>query len=203
MANNCPDTRIVLGGYSLGAAVTDVVLAVPFAFFGFDKPLPPGADQHIAAVALFGNGSAVGRARSPTSARSTASEPSSCATARTRSATPPTRKLGGQLVRPRRQGLHRCGHGQSGRRLRRGAAQRLVDAAQVTGDRDARRELVVGRVVHADQRQSLRAVPPRSRWSDVVASNKLAHHAVRGGPRPRPAAHRPASAPSTSRTRRR
>jgi cutinase len=55
---NCPDTRIVLGGYSLGAAVTDVAVAVPFAFFGFDNPLPPGADQHIAAVALFGNGSA-------------------------------------------------------------------------------------------------------------------------------------------------
>jgi cutinase len=55
---NCPDTRIVLGGYSLGAAVTDVALAVPFAFFGFDNPLPPSADQHIAAVALFGNGSA-------------------------------------------------------------------------------------------------------------------------------------------------
>ncbi len=53
----CPDTRIVLGGYSLGAAVTDVALAVPFAFFGFDNPLPPGADQHVAAVALFGNGS--------------------------------------------------------------------------------------------------------------------------------------------------
>ena len=56
MMNNCPDTRLVLGGYSLGAAVTDVVLAVPFDFFGFKNPLPPGADQHIAAVALFGNG---------------------------------------------------------------------------------------------------------------------------------------------------
>lgn len=54
---SCPDTKIVLGGYSLGAAVTDVALAVPFAFFGFDNPLPPGADQHIAAVTLFGNGS--------------------------------------------------------------------------------------------------------------------------------------------------
>ena len=54
---SCPDTRIVLGGYSLGAAVTDVALAVPFAFFGFNDPLPPGADQHVAAVALFGNGS--------------------------------------------------------------------------------------------------------------------------------------------------
>jgi cutinase len=54
---NCPNTRIVLGGYSLGAAVTDVVLAVPFSFFGWDNPLPPDAEQHIAAVALFGNGS--------------------------------------------------------------------------------------------------------------------------------------------------
>ncbi|OBI41813.1 cutinase [Mycobacterium sp. E796] len=57
MANNCPDTRLVLGGYSLGAAVTDVVLAAPIAAFGFDSPLPPGIDQHVAAVALFGNGS--------------------------------------------------------------------------------------------------------------------------------------------------
>jgi cutinase len=58
MMNNCPDTRLVLGGYSLGAAVTDVVLALPFDFFGFKAPMPPGADQHIAAVALFGNGAA-------------------------------------------------------------------------------------------------------------------------------------------------
>ncbi len=54
--NGCPDTRIVLGGYSLGAAVTDVVVAAPIAAFGFSNPLPPGSDQHIAAVALFGNG---------------------------------------------------------------------------------------------------------------------------------------------------
>ena len=54
--NNCPDTRVVLGGYSLGAAVTDVVMAAPGAMFGFTNPLPPGADQHIAAIALFGNG---------------------------------------------------------------------------------------------------------------------------------------------------
>jgi cutinase len=57
IANNCPDTRLVLGGYSLGAGVTDVVLAVPFDFFGFTNPLPAGMDQHVAAVALFGNGS--------------------------------------------------------------------------------------------------------------------------------------------------
>ena len=93
MANNCPDTRLVLGGYSLGAAVTDVVLAVPFDFFGFTNPLPPGMDQHVAAVALFGNGSQwagpitnfnpIYRDRTI-----------DCVTARTRSATPPTRTHG-------------------------------------------------------------------------------------------------------------
>jgi cutinase len=54
--NNCPDTRLVLGGYSLGAAATDMVLAVPIPIMGFKNPMPAGADSHIAAVALFGNG---------------------------------------------------------------------------------------------------------------------------------------------------
>lgn len=56
MADNCPDTRLVPGGYSLGAAVADVVLAVPVSGLGFTNPLPAGADEHVAAVALFGNG---------------------------------------------------------------------------------------------------------------------------------------------------
>jgi cutinase len=54
--NNCPNTRLVLGGYSLGAAATDMVLAVPIPIMGFQNPMPDGADSHIAAVALFGNG---------------------------------------------------------------------------------------------------------------------------------------------------
>lgn len=57
MAANCPNTRLVLGGYSLGAGVTDVVLAVPLPVFSFDRPLPAEMGDHIAAVALFGNGS--------------------------------------------------------------------------------------------------------------------------------------------------
>ncbi|MCV7227397.1 cutinase family protein [Mycolicibacterium komossense] len=56
-AATCPNTRIVLGGYSLGAAVTDVVLAVPMGFMGFKNPLPGDMSDHIAAVAVFGNGS--------------------------------------------------------------------------------------------------------------------------------------------------
>ena len=46
MAGTCPNTRMVLGGYSLGATAADLVTRAK---------LPPGMDQHIAAVALFGN----------------------------------------------------------------------------------------------------------------------------------------------------
>lgn len=57
MISNCPNTQLVLGGYSLGAAATDLVIAVPIAAFGFRNPLPPGAGDKVAAVVLFGNGS--------------------------------------------------------------------------------------------------------------------------------------------------
>ena len=56
VAANCPDTAIVLGGYSLGAAVADIVLGAPTAMFGYTNPLPPQMSDRIAAVALFGNG---------------------------------------------------------------------------------------------------------------------------------------------------
>lgn len=56
MAKHCPNTREVLGGYSLGAVAADLVVAVTQPSFGFKNPLPPGVDQHVAAVALFGNG---------------------------------------------------------------------------------------------------------------------------------------------------
>lgn len=56
MASNCPNSRLVLGGYSLGAAVTDVVLAVPSPMFGYTNPLPLGMNDKVAAIALFGNG---------------------------------------------------------------------------------------------------------------------------------------------------
>ena len=55
MANNCPNTKMVLGGYSQGAAVIDIVTAAPLAGFGFHDPLPAQAANHVAAVALFGN----------------------------------------------------------------------------------------------------------------------------------------------------
>ena len=58
IVNNCPNTRLVLGGYSQGAAVIDVIAAVPFPAIGFDAPLPPNVPQHVAAIAVFGNPSA-------------------------------------------------------------------------------------------------------------------------------------------------
>jgi cutinase len=58
MANNCPNTKLVLGGYSQGAAVIDIVTAAPLAGFGFHDPLPAATADHVAAVALFGNPSA-------------------------------------------------------------------------------------------------------------------------------------------------
>jgi cutinase len=56
MAASCPNTKLVLGGYSLGAAAADVVVAMNQPGFGYTDPLPPAMDQHVAAVALFGNG---------------------------------------------------------------------------------------------------------------------------------------------------
>jgi hypothetical protein len=61
-AANCPNTRIVLGGYSQGAAVAGFVTAaevpqgVPAAFV--PQPLPVEVADHVAAVALFGKPSA-------------------------------------------------------------------------------------------------------------------------------------------------
>ena len=58
MMGACPNTRLVLGGYSQGAAVMDVIAAVPIPAVGFDNPLPPNAPDFVAAIAVFGNPSA-------------------------------------------------------------------------------------------------------------------------------------------------
>jgi cutinase len=56
VAANCPNTRMVLGGYSQGALVIDLITAVPVSLAGFaPAPTPPDVADHVAAVAVFGN----------------------------------------------------------------------------------------------------------------------------------------------------
>jgi cutinase len=58
MAAKCPATKMVLGGYSQGAAVIDIITTSPIAGLGFANPMPAAVADHIAAVNVFGNPSA-------------------------------------------------------------------------------------------------------------------------------------------------
>lgn len=60
-AANCPNTRVVLGGYSQGAIVAGFVTAadvpdsIPAEYRSvIPKPMPPDVARHVAAVVLFG-----------------------------------------------------------------------------------------------------------------------------------------------------
>jgi cutinase len=56
----CPSTKFVLGGYSQGAAVVDMLAGIPplgnkIGEVGSAPPLPSNLDANVAAVAVFGN----------------------------------------------------------------------------------------------------------------------------------------------------
>ena len=51
----CPNTKIVLGGYSQGASVMDIVAGVPIGGINWGSSLPPEYAGNIAAVATFGD----------------------------------------------------------------------------------------------------------------------------------------------------
>jgi len=59
-AARCPSTRFVLGGYSQGAAIVDMLLGIPplgnkVGEVGSAPPLPSSVANKVAAVAAFGN----------------------------------------------------------------------------------------------------------------------------------------------------
>jgi cutinase len=56
MAANCPNAKLVLGGYSQGAVVIDLITIAQASVSGFiPVSLPADVADHVAAVAVFGN----------------------------------------------------------------------------------------------------------------------------------------------------
>jgi cutinase len=53
--SSCPNTKIVLGGYSQGATVVDIVAGVPVAGVKLGSALPPELANNVTAVATFGD----------------------------------------------------------------------------------------------------------------------------------------------------
>lgn len=55
MAAKCPSTKLVLGGYSQGASVIDIVTGTPIGGVGWGNSLPAEYADQVVAVAVFGN----------------------------------------------------------------------------------------------------------------------------------------------------
>ncbi len=53
--SSCPNTKIVLGGYSQGASVIDIVAGVPIGGINWGSALPSQYAKNVAAVATFGD----------------------------------------------------------------------------------------------------------------------------------------------------
>ncbi|ANO00513.1 cutinase family protein [Mycobacteroides abscessus] len=55
VARNCPNTQFVLGGFSQGAAVVDVLFGTNGTGLTFNNPLPTDLEKRVAAIVLIGN----------------------------------------------------------------------------------------------------------------------------------------------------
>jgi cutinase len=55
VADKCPNTPQVLGGYSQGASVVDIVTGTPIGGIGWGSSLPPQYANNVIAVTTFGN----------------------------------------------------------------------------------------------------------------------------------------------------
>ena len=105
VADKCPNTPQVLGGYSQGASVIDIVTGVPIGGIGWGSSLPPQYANNVVAVTTFGN--PADRSGGPDI-----------------SAEPAVRRQGHRLLQPRRPDLSR-GPRQPVERAHRGLRARL------------------------------------------------------------------------------
>jgi cutinase len=55
IAANCPNTRMVLGGFSQGAYVVDIITGTGIPSLGFNSPPATDVANNVAAVTVFGN----------------------------------------------------------------------------------------------------------------------------------------------------
>ncbi|OHT78837.1 cutinase [Mycobacteroides chelonae] len=55
VARNCPNTQFVLGGFSQGAAVVDVLFGKNGTGLTFNNPLPADLEKRVPAIVLIGN----------------------------------------------------------------------------------------------------------------------------------------------------
>ena len=53
-AQQCPNAKFVLGGYSQGASVTDIAIGLPV-FLGSGQKIPTNLAPRVAAIVVFGN----------------------------------------------------------------------------------------------------------------------------------------------------
>lgn len=153
MASSCSNTKLVLGGYSQGADVIDIVSGVPIGGIIFGNSLPPEYADNVAAVAVFGNvANRVGGSLPSQSPLFGSKAIDLCNPTDPICHAGPGNKLSGHI-----DGYIPMYTTQAASFV----AARLtpfhgLTRTQISGNQDPRCKLVVRRVVHTDQRQSVR-----------------------------------------------